>query len=116
MATDVSRSGNIIEITWSTGLTDFDFAVDMPADIVARGFVNVERIHFLSSGADTLVIREGSLTGPAMMREITTGVDTVSKDFNGTALVPYIEADNQTFVAFGNVSVVIVLSKEQSIG
>lgn len=116
MTTVVGFSGNIIEISWTGALTDFDFETDMPAKFVSKGFVNVESIQFIASGADTFVLREGGLTGPiCMFSKLAAASDYEDKPFHGVPLKPYIEADNQTFVVFANVKVIMVLSANQSI-
>jgi len=57
-----------LEMTFTDATTDFVFGTTAFTDGGSAEGLTVKAITFEPSGADTIVIREGSVTGPAVVR------------------------------------------------
>jgi hypothetical protein len=110
MATDVTRSGNHVQIMWSTAATDMDFDTVWP-DMAKLGRIKVKSITIIPGGADTIIIRDGSLTGPVIMHVVTADTkDARVKYFGeGSWVKPYMEHADQTYASLTATKVIFEL-------
>lgn len=102
-----------LEITFTDATTDFVFGTTAFTDKGSAGGLFVKAITFEPSGADTMVIREGSVTGPAIIRWSTLDTnDQRVKYFGdrGQRMKFYIEGDDITLTTPANAKLIFDLA------
>lgn len=110
MAHATVLKGRTIEITWPTTGGDWNIVDDLPG--FAKSGLKVANVRFQASAAnDTLVIREGSYTGPASFFKISSGIADPKEGMfeGGGRIFPYILYADQVFSVPADISVIINL-------
>lgn len=108
MATVVTEGRGVINITWTTGLTDFVLDTDL-AKFADTGMF-VKSIQFIHSQAtDRMVIRDGGITGPVVFDQTTVAaVNAPEPKYYGRWMKPCIDATDCTVGGtLGNARVII---------
>lgn len=116
MAWTTTERGRFITLT-PDGSTDWDYRVNLSAPLSGPSPLCVRSINFHASGADTLVIREKSVTGSEIYRTTTTGAsegaanrEGYSGNKSGQYMRPFIANADCTFNTAGNCRVTIELA------
>jgi len=96
-APTISINGTTMEMTFTDATTDFSWGTS--TGTANDDAIFVKSITFEPSGADTMVVRDESLTGPALMR--VSCVDTNDQKViyfgeRGKKCKPFIEGDDIT--------------------
>ncbi len=109
-----ARSGRFYTITPnSVGMADWDWTALGAPESGPQG-ICVRSINFSASGADTLIIRDGSTTGPEIYRLATAAAtdDAPNREGfgKGVWMRPYILASEQTFTTPANCHITFELA------
>jgi len=104
----ITKTRTTMEMTFDDATTDFVYATKFPADDAG---LKVRSIIFEPSGADTMIIREGSVTGGALMRVscADTNDQKVLYFGDGQIMKPCIEGDDITLTTPANAKVIFNL-------
>ena len=91
----IAGRGQVIEMTFSDATTDFVWGTS--AGSTSEEKLCVSSILFEPSGADTMVVREGSVTGPAIFRVSCIDGDDQKEIYFGKKIArPCVEGDDIT--------------------
>ena len=106
-APTISASGTTIEMTFTDSTTDFIYGTT--AFTAELEGLHIKSIIFEPSGADTMVIREGSIAGPALMR--VSCVDSNAQKVlyfgeRGSLMKPCIDATDITLTTPANAKLI----------